>query len=238
MRKHVFLALLVIFTSGIVLAQNNMGIGTSTPDASAKLHIQSNSSGLLIPAMTTGEREAIANPANGLLVFDTENASFWFFKSGVWTRLQDTEPEIPQPSADRIFSNFNQTGISGTAETTIGTTIIAESELSTNGGWVELHAFGNMVSDSAQIIVQLENTLLSFSTTAQGAWELKARFYRTDDFSMKASGTLTVGTQSVSAFASNLFNFSAPASLGIKASQNTALINGVSLEGFSLFRVR
>ncbi len=238
MRKQVLLALLFIFTAGVAFAQNNMGIGTSNPDASAKLHIQSNSSGLLIPAMTSAEREAIENPANGLLVYDTGDASFWFFKSGVWTRLQDSEPEIPSPSAERIFSNFNQSSISGTAETTIGTTTIAESELSTNGGWVELHAFGTMVSDSAQIVVQLESTVLVFNSSNQGPWELRVRFYRSGDFSMKASGTLTVGSHAISAIADTLFNFLAPVGLGIKASQNTAVPNGITLEGFSLFRVR
>jgi len=238
MRKQVLLALLFLLTVGVAFAQNNMGIGTSSPDASAKLHIQSNSSGLLIPAMTSAEREAIENPANGLLVYDTGDASFWFFKSGVWTRLQDSEPEIPSPSSSRIFSNFNQSSISGTAETTIGTTTIADSEFDTNGGWVELHAFGTMISDSSQIFVQLENTVLSFSSVTQGPWELRARFYRSDDFNMKASGTLTVGTHAISALADNLFNFNAPAALGIKASQNAAVTNGIVLEGFSLFRVR
>jgi len=52
-----------------LLAQ--VGIGTSTPDASAKLDVSSTEKGFLVPRMTTEQRDLIPSPANGLLIFNT-----------------------------------------------------------------------------------------------------------------------------------------------------------------------
>ena len=46
-------------------------IGADAPDPSAMLDVQSTSKGFLPPRMTTAERNAISNPATGLLVFNT-----------------------------------------------------------------------------------------------------------------------------------------------------------------------
>ena len=52
-------------------AQNNLGINTTTPSASAALHIDTASTGpqgILIPRMTQARRDAISTPATGLLI--------------------------------------------------------------------------------------------------------------------------------------------------------------------------
>ncbi len=46
-------------------------IGADAPDPSAMLDIQSTNKGFLPPRMTTAERNAMSNPATGLLVFNT-----------------------------------------------------------------------------------------------------------------------------------------------------------------------
>src|SRR5690606_33570688 len=43
--------------------------------------------GLLTPRMTSAERTAISNPANVLLVYDTTENAFYFYKSATWTKL-------------------------------------------------------------------------------------------------------------------------------------------------------
>lgn len=68
-------------------AQQNVGIGTNTPAASALLHINSTSKGLLIPRLTSAQRSAISSPANGLQVYDTNTNSFWFYKANAWVEL-------------------------------------------------------------------------------------------------------------------------------------------------------
>jgi hypothetical protein len=48
-----------------------LGIGTSTPSASAILDAQSTTKGVRMPNMTTTEKNAISSPAAGLMVYDT-----------------------------------------------------------------------------------------------------------------------------------------------------------------------
>lgn len=49
----------------------------SQPDASAMLDVKSTQRGLLVPRMTIAQRNAIATPANGLLVFCTDNNQYY-----------------------------------------------------------------------------------------------------------------------------------------------------------------
>ena len=52
--------------------------------ASAMLDISSTTSGLLIPRMTTAERNFIGAPATGLLVYDNTLNAFWYFDGTNW----------------------------------------------------------------------------------------------------------------------------------------------------------
>jgi hypothetical protein len=54
-----------------VLDNGNVGIGTNAPNASAVLQADSTTKGFLPPRMTTAEKNAIATPAAGLMVYDT-----------------------------------------------------------------------------------------------------------------------------------------------------------------------
>ncbi|MEO5645610.1 MAG: hypothetical protein ABIQ40_06065 [Bacteroidia bacterium] len=73
--------------SEVLTAQNNVGIGTTTPDASSILEMQSTTQGVLVPRMQAVARIAIAAPANGLLVYDLDSMCFFYYKAGIWTNL-------------------------------------------------------------------------------------------------------------------------------------------------------
>ena len=72
--------ILVLLFSTSLTAQ--VGIGTTSPDASSALEVASTDKGFLMPRMTTIQREAIATPANGLMVFDTDTNSQWTYTGG------------------------------------------------------------------------------------------------------------------------------------------------------------
>ncbi|HET9824581.1 MAG TPA: tail fiber domain-containing protein, partial [Chitinophagaceae bacterium] len=65
----------------------NVGIGTTSPNTSSVLELTSNSRGLLIPRMTTAERNAISSPAIGLLVYDSSLNSFYYHNGSSWNQI-------------------------------------------------------------------------------------------------------------------------------------------------------
>jgi len=82
MKKGRIISVLMVFISYVTFAQ--IGIGTTSPDASAVLDMTSTSQGVLIPRMTTTQREAIATPAVGLQVYDTDTNSVWTYNGAAW----------------------------------------------------------------------------------------------------------------------------------------------------------
>ena len=83
--KLILLLCLALEVSG----QDNVAINPSgsAPDNSAMLDISSTDKGLLIPRMTTVQRNAIASPAAGLMVYDTNNDSFWYNDGTTWAEI-------------------------------------------------------------------------------------------------------------------------------------------------------
>ena len=65
----------------------NVGIGILSPHASAGLKVASTNSGILIPRMNSSQRTGIATPAQGLLIYDTDTNTFWFYNATAWTNL-------------------------------------------------------------------------------------------------------------------------------------------------------
>lgn len=62
--------------------------GTDTTyRASATVAINSTVGGLLIPRLTTTQRDAIASPANGLLIYNTSTLAFNYFNGTAWTAI-------------------------------------------------------------------------------------------------------------------------------------------------------
>ena len=66
----------------------NVMIGTSTAEPSSALTVASTSQGILLPKMTLAQRDAIANPASGLLIFQTDNTPGFYYHDGTqWINI-------------------------------------------------------------------------------------------------------------------------------------------------------
>ncbi len=86
--KKITLFFFTIFFCASAVKTQNISINTNgaVADNSAILDVSSISKGFLAPRMTTAQRTGIASPANGLLVFDTDTKSMWFYATS-WKEL-------------------------------------------------------------------------------------------------------------------------------------------------------
>jgi hypothetical protein len=115
--KHFTIILSFLFFSVSIFAQT--GIGTATPNASAKLDVYSTDKGFLPPrvALTaTNAASPITNPANGLMVFNTVTAGsspfqvvpgyyYWDAVGLKWVSLSTTVGNVQNQAVYRSTSN-------------------------------------------------------------------------------------------------------------------------------------
>ncbi|MFT3912465.1 MAG: hypothetical protein QM737_23760 [Ferruginibacter sp.] len=78
----------MVFTTGCFsqsVSVNNTG---AIADTSAMLDVSSTQKGLLIPRMTAQQKNAIATPATGLLVYQTDgDTGFYYYNGASWFLL-------------------------------------------------------------------------------------------------------------------------------------------------------
>ena len=70
-----------------ITSSGNVGVGTSSPNASAILDAQSTTKGVRFPNMTTTQKNAISSPAAGLVVFDTTLAKLCVYSGSAWQTI-------------------------------------------------------------------------------------------------------------------------------------------------------
>jgi hypothetical protein len=82
----------LLFTAGTINAQ--VGIGTSKPAASAQLDVSSTSKGFLPPRMTQVQRDSIASPAEGLLIYQTDSTAGVYYYNGIYWKLLEDKKQV------------------------------------------------------------------------------------------------------------------------------------------------
>jgi len=82
--KHAITAIVLCISMG--MQAQNVGIGTSSPNANAKLDITATDKGVLIPRMDSVHRKAIPGTI-GLLVYDSTTKSFWYNNGAAWQNM-------------------------------------------------------------------------------------------------------------------------------------------------------
>ncbi|MBL4710684.1 MAG: tail fiber domain-containing protein [Flavobacteriales bacterium] len=95
MKKLVFLSVLCLIVS-FCIAQDGVGINTESPDASALLDVTSTNQGILVPRMTSAQRDLIPSAAQGLLIYSTSTNTFWFYNNTSWIEI------VSSVSTDKI----------------------------------------------------------------------------------------------------------------------------------------
>jgi hypothetical protein len=91
----------------VILSQGNIGINDngSVPDPSAMLDVNSTDKGILIPRMSTTERNDIVSPASGLMVFNTTLNRFNFYNGTSWEVIGAEVDNKWTMSGSHIYNN-------------------------------------------------------------------------------------------------------------------------------------
>lgn len=149
--KKITLSLFAVAMSVASYSQNNVGIGTTTPDASSALEVTSTNQGVLVPriALTaTNVAAPVTTPATSLLVYNTATAGtvpnnvtpgYYYWDGSQWARLNtgsgsascvtlDEAYDCTTPGGGRIVAvnngsiEFNQTAGTNTEVLTVTST--------------------------------------------------------------------------------------------------------------------
>lgn len=150
MKKNILLSFLIIHVM-MVHAQTNTfpatgsaGIGTTTPNASSLLDITSTTKGMLAPRMTKTQRDAIATPATGLLIFQTNSTpGFYYYTGSAWTALK---PSV----LNKTLSNL-------TAPTAVNVELLPDTANTIDFGalakaWKDIYIDGSIYLDGTKFI--------------------------------------------------------------------------------------
>jgi C1q domain len=98
-----------------------LGIGTTTPAISSVLDLTSTNKGFLAPRMTAANRNGIASPANGLMVYDSTSNSHWYYNGSSWVNMIDySKLKLPFDTTVNLNTTPFRINNSGTASAITG----------------------------------------------------------------------------------------------------------------------
>ena len=114
----ILFSIAALFFIGSNAKAQSVGINTVTPDPTAALDIVSNDKGVLVPRVTSNQRIQIGggSPATGLLVYDTDVNSFFFFDGTAWANLSGSADTDWVETADAVTTT-KKVGIGTTTPT-------------------------------------------------------------------------------------------------------------------------
>ncbi len=136
LEKYLLLIILLALNSTMIFSQVSINNNDSLPHHSAMLDISSTDRGLLIPRMTETQRNQIINAATGLMVYQLDNETgFYYWSGGTWLRLTGgvinmTANTLPKWDGTKLV-NSAISEVAGNVG--IGTTTSPASKLDING---------------------------------------------------------------------------------------------------------
>jgi len=166
--KQIFTFLAAVVLTATTYAQ--VGIGTTTPAASAALDITSTTKGLLIPRMINAQRQAISSPVAGLMVFvtDFDAGRFMFYNGIEWGTLSFAEKRPDAPTIGTVVVGDGQATVPFTAPSSNGGSAITSYIATSSPGSISASL---SQSGSGSIIVTglTKGITYTFTVTATNA---------------------------------------------------------------------
>lgn len=160
---HMKLFTLFLFFTGFTfsLTAQRVGVGTTTPHASAVLDVSSNNKGMLPPRLTTQQRNAISFPAHGLMVFNSTTGTLENYDTlkKQWNAV-NSPTSISTNGADDIISVY-----------TSGEAKAFYKDSAGNYTWLTQEVTGTIIGSKASkmnIVVYTHGSAYAFYRDANG----------------------------------------------------------------------
>jgi hypothetical protein len=142
MKKPTSFIALFMLLYHVMIAQVAVNTDGSLPNNSAILDVKSTTKGMLIPRMTFAERNVLTSPANGLMVYQTDNAGGFYFYNGTnWQRIGETDG-----SETKVNAGANVT-VTGTG------TLLSPYVINASGGSSSGHYIGELYQGGIVVAV-------------------------------------------------------------------------------------
>ena len=163
----------------LTLAQQEgvaINITGDAADPSAMLDIVSKTRGLLTPRMSSAERIAIVDPADGLLVYDETTACFYYYNVNTWIKIGKAADIIANSNnislnTSNISINTNDISSSTTNITTNTANILTNTNnISTNTTNIATNT--NNISTNTSIITTNTHDINNLNTLVANKWDL------------------------------------------------------------------
>ena len=164
------------FTAGTTLGNSlifdngtTVGIGTASPDATSVLDLTSTTKGMLAPRMTQVQKSAISSPATGLLIYQTDGTTgFYYYTGSAWIGL----------SSSGLLSKVEGTDFTGSLLVGHATTgILNAAERNTGIGLGALQAVTTGDSNTASGYQALYKNTEGSYNTASGSYSLSSNTF-------------------------------------------------------------
>jgi len=171
------------FTSAVLIADtvaapggSNDSISTMTKSGgvtvSAALEIQSTTGALLVPRMTTTQRDAIVTPYNGMILYDTTTDLLNIRVGGAWQTTGGGGGPVsgPASSTDNAIARWNGTG-GDDLENSVPTIADTTGAIATGPGTVNLPTYTFLTRTKCGMWSSSDNTV-DFSTNELRAFQI------------------------------------------------------------------
>lgn len=168
---------LFVFVSLISISSYaQIGIGTNDPDTSAILELRSDSLGVLMPRMTSTAAQAMMTPAEGLMLYDTdENMVMFYGKSSSVYSWYGVSPwryreNVSDPTNINLYlePSINSVNI-GTSTPLVDNQLTIENNVVIGGTTGDAPQKGMLLKEDAEFQSDVTVTNTSSATIVEGA---------------------------------------------------------------------